>query len=104
MQSRWASVIDENPIDRRRQQHSAVALPWCDDGDALDQRHALGRGPLAEDHEADRHWTVDTDKIGMTVVEKGLTMMRFVPAPDKGVIARTPFGRHDEGQVIFGSA
>jgi hypothetical protein len=46
--------LDENPINRRRQQHSAVALSWCTDGDALDQRHALGRGPLAKDDEADR--------------------------------------------------
>ena len=47
--------LDEKPIDSRRQQHSAVALSWCRDGDALDQRHAFGGGPLAKDDEADRH-------------------------------------------------
>jgi hypothetical protein len=79
--------LDENPVDHGGQQHPAMALSRRDDSDALDQCHALGRSPLAKDGKAYPHRTVDADKIGMAAVDDGFAVTRFVPTPDKGVIA-----------------
>lgn len=62
--------LDENPIDYGGEEQPAMALSGRDDCDALDQRHALNRSPLAKDRKADRGRAVDTDKIGMAAVDK----------------------------------
>ena len=82
-----------------RASSSAVAAPRDRNRHPLDQRDALGGGPVANDGEPDRPIFAACNEIGMAGVGERDAMLALVPLADQAGIARPPLGRHHERHV-----
>src|SRR5262249_682057 len=86
-------------IDHSGQECTSVAAIGTINGNSLDCRYPLGRGPITNDGKTDQVGTIAADKIRMTVVDKCGSVLRLIPPTNQALISGDALRAHDEWNV-----